>query len=397
MRILRISFDNAEDFQAEYAANLVNGGIFIASDQAFELRDRVMIEIALSFCDESVQIPGEVVHQITPDMAQMGADAGVAVQFEGTPRAIRGLLEPLRLVSGAPVYAPVDSGRRRSPRSEARVAAELDAGEGPVAGHTRDLSQTGVLVAVPGRGAEVGARVKLNLTDPESGEEMRVDGIVMRQVESDGGVSAVAIEFVPTEAQRDGMYAFVEGIQHGEHARRLGGITGDIAELGVQNLLQMFGSTGSPGTLTVTCGEREGLIGFEGGLLRYVRLGPVSGLKALVRLLSWDEGTFEFHARLDPVESPEPPMPFEAALLEALHLLDEARGDRQTTFPADAQPEILDADDSAAVDLSKTEAAVLDLVRAGFNVGRMLAVIPEPDPSVHRAIESLCDRGVIAL
>ena len=40
---------------------------------------------------------------------------------------------------------------------------------------------------------------------------------------------------------------------------------------------------------------------------------------------------------------------------------------------------------------------MLELVRAGFTVQRMLEVIPEPDPEIYRALESLDDRGVIAI
>ena len=101
---------------------------------------------------------------------------------------------------------------------------------------------------------------------------------------------------------------FVEGIQSTEHMRRLGGISGAIAELGVVNLLQMFAATAPAGTLTLQGGAHEAVIGFQGGLLRFVRLGAVSGRKALACLVSWSEGSFEFHAHLDAVEPLEEPL-----------------------------------------------------------------------------------------
>ena len=45
------------------------------------------------------------------------------------------------------------------------------------------------------------------------------------------------------------MGRFVEALQSTEHSRQLGGIKGSIEELGPQNLLQMFGSAASAGTL----------------------------------------------------------------------------------------------------------------------------------------------------
>jgi hypothetical protein len=319
----------------------------------------------------------------------------VAVQFEGSAHAVRALLEPLRSAAGAPEHKRVDTGRRRSPRTPARVPARIRGAEGPVTGHTSNLSQTGVLVSVPGKGAPVGERVRVALTHPGSGESMEVEGVVVREVETDGGVSAVAIEFAPPAGEREDVHRFVERIQSTEHTRRLGGITGEIQELGVGNLIQMFASAGAVGTLALTSGAREGVVGFEKGLLRFARLGPASGLKALVRLLAWSEGRFEFHATLDPVEPTEVPLPLEAALLEAARLLDESARPGRTRLDPGVRPRLLDA--GAADDSNKTEAAVLDLVRAGFTIERILAVIPEPDLDVERALAALLERGAIAV
>jgi len=47
-------------------------------------------------------------------------------------------------------------------------------------------------------------------------------------------------------------------------------------------------------------------------------------------------------------------------------------------------------------DLSKVEAAVLDLARAGFTVRRIVDFIPEPDSEIYRALASLRDRGTLS-
>jgi len=392
---LTLAFDDPQAFQREYAANLANGGAFIPTEARLELRDPVQVQIVLRFCNKRIAIPGEVVHAIPAEMASLGGPAGVAVQFEGSAHAVRALLEPLRTAAGAPEHKPIDAGRRRSPRTPARVPARIRGGDGPVTGHTTNLSQTGVLVSVPGKGAPVGERVRVSLTHPGSGESMEVDGVVVREVETDGGVSAVAIEFAPAAGQRDDVHRFVERIQSTEHTRRLGGISGEIQELGVGNLIQMFAGAGAAGTLALHSGAREGVVGFEKGLLRFARLGPASGMKALVRLLGWNEGRFEFHATLDPVESTDAPLPLEAALLEAARLLDEAARPGRTRLDPGARPRLVDA--AAADGSNKTEAAVLDLVRAGFTVERILAVIPEPDFDIEHALEALLERGAIAV
>jgi hypothetical protein len=223
---------------------------------------------------------------------------------------------------------------------------------------------------------------------------MDVEGRVAREVETAGDVAALGIAFDPPEERRDEVRRFVEDVQRLEHARRLGGITGAIEELGPQNLLQMFGSTASAGTLLLRRGEDEGVVGFEGGLLRYVQLGKGSGLKALTRLLSWTSGSFEFHARLEPGPASEVPLPLEAAIFEAMRKLDEAGRIDARRFPPDARVVVSDDPPGA---LTKLEEAILDLARAGFTVQRIIDVIPEPDPDVLQAFASLVDAGEIQL
>jgi len=304
-------------------------------------------------------------------------------------------------------------------------------------------------------------------------------------------------------------------VQSAEHSRRLGGINGPIAELGIENLLQMFGTSSPQGTLTVTRGAEEGMIVFEGGDLRGARLGELPCVDALKVMLSWREGGFEFHARVDESDFEGDPVPLSAAILEALCEIDEnARDgvppasadefsidlegdldldldeddivvedmaaqlgvddtdgidvamemtgdgmdsdvdlDSQMRKPAPAkkaggksaakpksassakastrakakpkakkkaakrkskakskteraavqiEPATTFAVDAAAADgvrgeLGKTEEAVLDLALVGMSVQRMLGVIPEPEPEVYAALDSLVERGLIRI
>lgn len=394
-RQLTVCFEDAEAFRREYAANLVNGGVFVATAEEIGLREPVRIVLELGFGGPSCVVDGEVVHRVTAGLTAMGAPAGVAVQFEGSPSALRGQLEPLRQAAGALEAQPHDPGRRRSRRTPARVPARIEARAGVISGHTCDLSQTGVLVSVGDHEVAVGERVQIALAHPDSRECLRVAGVAVRQVRSEGALSAVAVEFDPREGEESALRRFVEAIQAAEHARRIGGISGDLAELGVGNLLQMFATGSQAGTLTLRHGEREGVVGFEAGVLRFVRAGPVAGMKALVRLLDWKEGSFEFHARLDPVADATEPLMLEAALLEALALADEDRHAGMRPYDPKARPRIADESRGGAEDLGKTEAAVLDLVRTGVTVERMLAVLPVPDPLIHRVLAELLDRGVI--
>lgn len=394
MRVLRISFSEAAAFQREYLQNLVNGGVFIATDQAFELREAVRVEIDLAFCKQKLRVNGEIVHRLPREMGQVGATPGVAVQFEGSVQEIRQQLEPLVIACGVPLVKPPEPGRPRQPRVAARVAARIEGGGEGIAGHTRNLSRTGALVSVQGESPSVGERVRLTLEHPTTGEEMKVNARVARQIETAGSVSAVGVEFETPAGRRQEVERFVENVQTAEHTRRLGGIRGSIGALGAQNLLQMFGTASRTGTLIFHRGEEEASVGFQGGMLRFAQQGPTTGMKALVRMLVWSEGSFEFHTRLDPVSHPEAPLPLEAALLDAVRQIDEARRIDSRRFPLEAKPRVTDA----PTDLKgKTVEAVLDLSRAGFSVQRILDVIPEPDPEIYSALNQLLDSGAISL
>jgi len=399
-RVQRVHFATAELFQREHTSNLASGGVFVKSSDRFALRERVTVELVLQFCSKKVAVEGEVVHIVPPEMASAGAEPGAAIQFLGSPAEVSRLLQPLVAACGTiPRPPPKDPGRRASPRVAARVPARIDAPEAGIEGTTRNLSQTGVLVAVPGGGVPRGERVRVTLEHPTSGEAMEVEGTVVREVQTGGEVAAIGIEFDPPEAHRDEVSRFVEQVQSIEHTRRLGGIQGPIEELGPQSLIQMFGTTAPAGTLVLRNGEDEGAIGFENRLLRYARLGTATGMKALVRLLSWQEGAFEFFARLEPADDMEAPLPLEAAILEATREIDEAERIDRGRLPADAK--VLVAPDASAQQLgqeplSKLEEAVVDLARAGFTVQRIIDVIPEADPQILLALDSLADRGLVS-
>lgn len=400
LRILELAFARPEALRHEYEANLANGGVFIATDEPFELREKVRVRLVLGFCQQRLEIGGEIVHQVTAEMAALGkSPQGVAISFEEPAAKIRQRLAPL--LEGAaelPVDALAPGQNARAPRAAARVPARIKGAAEPVAGRTRNLSHTGVLVSVPGHGIPVGERVKITLTHPTTGHGMDVDGTVVREIGDESRVDAVAIRFDPSASRRGDVESFVDGVQSAEHARRLGGISGDLAELGVPQLVQMLGSTATAGTLSLRRGAEEAVIGFERGMLRYVHAGSATGMKALVRLLGWRDGHFEFHARLEPSQASEAPLPLEGAILDATLMHDElGRPGRRLPGP-DAVPRLAPAAaPSAGADLGKLERAVLDLVQAGFPVRRMLDVIPEPDPLILGALDALIDAGLVLL
>lgn len=394
---LEVEYADADAFRRDYESDLVNGGVFVDTEQPVELRSSVVVRLQLRWCDQSVDLPGEVVHVVTPEMEAVGGKAGVAIQFLASASELRDRLSELGL---APESAEPEVGRetRRAPRRLARVYARISFGDRSIEGKTRDLSRSGVLVCVEDAEISIGETVVVTLRHPTSDEELEVEGRVVREIAGEDGASAIALQFDPQLSNRLVLERFVDDVQSLEHTRRLGGISGPISELGPQSILHMFASTAPLGTIIFRNHEEEGMICFEGGLMRAARLGAASGMKALVRMLTWTAGTFEFHARLEESATKEAPFPLDAAIFDAVRQIDESERIDAASFPlqarlvrcAQAAPDATDA-------LTKVECALLDLAAAGFTVQRALEVIPEPDLEIFLALRSLIDESLLEL
>ena len=140
------------------------------------------------------------------------------------------------------------------------------------------------------------------------------------------------------------------------------------------------------------------MICFDAGLLRVARIGPVTGLKALIRMLCWKHGSFEFHTGLEEAGGGDAPLPLEAALFEAARHIDESHRIDASAFPLQARLVARNTKDGQFTGaLSKLEEALLDVAQAGFTVQRALEVIPEPDVEVFRALRTLIDGGMLEL
>ena len=396
-RTLRVEFECAETFQREYASNLSNGGVFVRTDEAFEPREVVEVELAFPYAHRSLTLAGEVVDIVPAGMTALGGTAGIAVQFSLRVQELRRRFD--RLVdAGTDAGAHDDGGDRAAPRKPVRVDSQITGEGGVVRGRTRNLSLTGVLVEVSGDGPALGDAVSVVLSHPTSGEVRTLCGQVVRRIDAAGELDAVAVQFSPDEISSEETVRFIEEIQGIEHTRRLGAITGPIDALGPQAVLQMFATSAPRGTLLLRRGQEEGVICFDGGLLILAQLGGMTGMSALVRMLSWCEGVFEFRGGVEEREVKEAPLPLEAALFDAVRQIDEGNTVEQSRFPLQARLETLPgADPDAYGAFSKVEAAIIDLAHARFTIQRALEVIPEPDPEIFRALQALVDAELIAL
>ncbi len=388
-RPLDARFDARDAFSREYAENLSQGGIFIATASAFELRELVSVRLVLAFCAEVVELDGEVVSVRRGGIG--GAPAGVAVQLLAPASELRA-----RLSAWADPLDPArpDPELRQAPRTPARVEVHVEGAE--TAAHTVNLSTAGALLEADDDLPAIGQPIEFSVQHPVTGEARTIEGTVVRHHERSGTVRGVGVRFEADSETKPGVERFVEGVAAAAHAKSLADIRGSIAPLGLASLLQMFGASAPRGTLHMRRGEIDGSIAFDAGVLRHARLGEVGGPKALVRLLGWQEGAFEFHAEVEAGSPEDPPLPLDAAIFDAVRQLDELARVALPKSIAEASLRIdrarLDADPGP---LEKVEEAVVDLVAAGFSVPRLLDVIPVSDAEIHAAIRALLERGIV--
>jgi Tfp pilus assembly protein PilZ len=412
-----VRFDSPEALRREFEKNIANRGVFVATEADFETRQPVIVEIILNYVDPStaaVALEGEVVHCVPKELAASGAMPGVAVQFEASAVSLRERFEPL-LGQAAATESEVDAEgdhRRGAKRGAIRVPVRvMPTMSPPFEATSRDLSASGILLSMKSNILPLGEIVRVCLWHPSGEPSVEVDGKVVRQVPNKKGrIAAVAVAFDRNQAADPTINSVITGLREAGHRSRLGGISGSLTDLGLANMLQMFGSSAPQGTLVVDRDGEQGWIAFADGQMLGAELGSLSGQDALVAMLRWGDGRFQFEASADPklIESATP-RPLAGAVLSAVCTLDEEGQnenssanldgsvsdhsmpiDGSTTFEVDGEQE-----EASRASLDKTADAVLELVKAGMSVERVCAVIPEPEAEIQSALEALVESGVL--
>lgn len=397
-RTLSVVFDRQDEFEREFRQNITRGGIFVPTPDEFELREVVEIEIDLRFCSEKICVQGEIVSRVRPAFESEETEAGVAVQLLDPAEQIRDQLRELTGVAAPDTMPDVWPGRqgpaRRHERAPARLSTELEWKPGPLNTRTKNLSRSGVLVAVDDRPIPVGEAVRVKIAHPRTGERVTLRGTVVRHEERDGRVAAVAVEFCDDDETAWLAAEIFGDVQASAHARQLGGISGSISALGVPNLLQMFCSSSSEGTFVVTREDQRARVVFERDMLRHAELGGVTGRKALSRLLAWREGVFEFQPLILPGEPDGTLGPMQAVVLEALQHVDELERLDTTGLPPGATVHTTGPKPKADA-LSELEREVYLLAFRGAKVQQILDGVDGHDSDVFSALLHLQELGFI--
>jgi CheY-like chemotaxis protein len=178
---------------------------------------------------------------------------------------------------------------------------------------------------------------------------------------------------------------------------------GKLSQITVGDLLQLFQMNHKSGTVRIT---REGASAPDSVLLRGGQVVDASvaladgrsivGEKALFRILSWEEGRFEFV----PGETPEGGRirkPMRALLLEGLGQLDEWEKRRHELPANDARLRLQIARERLPAGVHPRTLEVLDAVEACGRVGDIVDRCALPDYQVLRVLADLLERECLAV
>jgi hypothetical protein len=177
-----------------------------------------------------------------------------------------------------------------------------------------------------------------------------------------------------------------------EKSKSAGSMSGQIDEVPVPDLLQLFGTSKKNGVLTVTTADHEGRIYLKQGRIYYALIDGDTGLgprKSFFRIIGWKSGAFELGPPDEAEFSVELDESTEALLIEGLRQLDELRK-LEKDLPANQQTLSLLAPLQAPLrDLSPEQLDVLQLALNAGTVGATLDRSPLTDRDTAEALVHL--------
>ncbi len=90
--LLSVGIEDAGVLHAAYMPFIINGGLFIPTNDGYRLGDEVFLLLRLMDEADSIPVAGKVVW-ITPDGARNGRTAGIGVQFNDRDDVARQRIE----------------------------------------------------------------------------------------------------------------------------------------------------------------------------------------------------------------------------------------------------------------------------------------------------------------
>lgn len=171
-------------------------------------------------------------------------------------------------------------------------------------------------------------------------------------------------------------------------------ITGSLSQIPLVDLLQVFGIHKREGTIRVESSGRVGEILLRDGSIISAREGRVEGEKALFRLLTWQEGTFEF----TPCTIHSPPtiaVSSDNLLIEGMRQMTEWEKVKGTFPRRDSSLRVKMDLAHLPKGLRPITQEVLLLLEYYSQVGDVVDNCPFPDYECYLTLQALIEKGVV--
>lgn len=172
-------------------------------------------------------------------------------------------------------------------------------------------------------------------------------------------------------------------------------VEGSLDQLGITDLLQLFGLNGKSGTLLLARGSERGTVFLQSGQIVNAHLGRVDGEKALYRLLFWTSGTFRFSPGNVSVAA-KISMPTDHLIMEGLRLGDEAAAQADHLPPLHARMHLAIPKDRLPQGLRSATREILLKLESYPRVSDLLDNCPYADLQVLQVLRVLREKGLIS-
>lgn len=112
-------------------------------------------------------------------------------------------------------------------------------------------------------------------------------------------------------------------------------LKGTLEDMTIINLIQFPHGGRKTGHLIISGADGEAKLCYENGLLVHAILGDASGMDALIRVVGWNAGTFEFVPDVEP-EARSIDLDLHRAVMQALKMHDELKAEEQRRASMDS-------------------------------------------------------------
>ena len=171
-------------------------------------------------------------------------------------------------------------------------------------------------------------------------------------------------------------------------------LSGSTRDMGLPDLLQMFALNQKTGLLRISrVGLLPGRIAVKDGKIIRAELGPLTGEKALYRLLKWPDANFEVAPLMDEKQDPSLPASIEELLMEGMRQLDELA--RLETEQPLAGKRLKLKNRPAESELSPREAELLAALAKSEDLSTLLDSVAWTDFEIYRMTAYFLRKGVI--